>query len=680
MAMFSRQGNTNTMLAFLGSRKRSITQGKVGRASNRRSSRLSLTLGILLCIALMISLVQSGYYMGVTYSSLILGPGEEQVQRHQHQNGIVHAYRAHMASSSFVDRQRLSWDKIVGLAADDLSTTANISGSDQTGTRSHGDANQARGVNAIANTISMHRILSKDDEKIVWDAESDISTYFNELMARCSRLNFDYRGCFGYLHSLVASPLCTTRLDSRYTCNGTPFKTTESIDAMIAGHLLDDTINVIVIGAGPVGLLLANSLNELGGAKQQRKEEQHDISIRTLVFENRLAATSTGTRSMPMLLGRKKPYTRDWLTALNSDFFDGTIDSRIYNFFKLIFRKKFISLPIAAIETLLMLSCRDRGVKLVYGDYRDHIETLKNVHNAIIFDATGRRLDLAVAESPYDRSDVGGKPRHLTNYSVPLIVERNTAVDVAEQQTITGLVRYPINRANNMPFEIHYLKISKIWSNHNDTIYKEMKRLTRVLDSSNKASRFCRQLCIKSGSAESNIPEYASDKCDKWCTIGNAYDYKYYYRSDIELAMNRVLPGDELFSTALLTLALLPKQAAAFKSLLGGKLAIDVPLRDLNVEAMLNDSELQRNGVVAFLNLAVAANRTDVLFSLFSYRPFIYPDPLVPAHGVGPHLSQLGFPVLRIGDSLFTGDPNTGNGLSHHVELVRNLMGVLKKV
>ena len=43
-------------------------------------------------------------------------------------------------------------------------------------------------------------------------------------------------------------------------------------------------------------------------------------------------------------------------------------------------------------ETLLLLSCRDLGVKFVYGDIEDFEKYLKALDNLIMFDASGHRL------------------------------------------------------------------------------------------------------------------------------------------------------------------------------------------------------------------------------------------------------------------------------------------------
>ena len=106
-----------------------------------------------------------------------------------------------------------------------------------------------------------------------------------------------------------------------------------------------------------------------------------------------------------------------------------------------------------------------------------------------------------------------------------------------------------------------------------------------------------------------------------------------------------------------------------------------MPLRDINLEALLADPVFQTNSIDKWLRL-VRENASDQrapMFALVAYRPFIYPDPVIPPVSLSPTLARLGAPVLRIGDSLFTGDPNSANGLSRHVRLVSHFSRSLRK-
>ena len=146
-----------------------------------------------------------------------------------------------------------------------------------------------------------------DEEAIVWDSDDQIYSYFNDLIINCAKNatteeNFQ-DGCFGRLESLVWEPRCTVRLDSRYPCNGQETKTIYNVDQLLSSHFTDETLNVVVAGAGPSGLQLANALLGLGP------------NIRVAVFENRT--------NQP---GRKRPYSRNWILHVESHFLNNIVD------------------------------------------------------------------------------------------------------------------------------------------------------------------------------------------------------------------------------------------------------------------------------------------------------------------------------------------------------------------
>ncbi|EJK59743.1 hypothetical protein THAOC_19996, partial [Thalassiosira oceanica] len=585
-------------------------------------------------------------------------------------SAIVEAYRD--VARDNVEGQITTWNNIVGLASDQY----------------YVDAAGRVPIRSSARSLAKESPQTKatDDDDIIWDHESDIPTYFQGLMSRCSVSNFTYHGCFGYLHSLAADPRCTTSLDSRYTCNGGERReASRSAGDVIRNHLTNDTVNVIVIGAGPVGLLLANALSHPGGVRPPGAHGR--VRTRVLVFENRVVKSG--------LEGRKWPYTRDWPTELRNRYFTagGAVDPRIRRFFRLIFEGNFVLFPVYIIETLLLLSCRDRSVRFVYGDYGDYADALTGVRNAIVFDATGHRLDLVGrqdGDDPYDENR--GAPNrpaptaamNTTNMSrsrkkfTEFIVGRNASVLVVKRESAAGLVKYPINRANGHPFQIHYLKMYRLWSGVDDEAFRRVWEFqggnTQVWNESfnTEENLLCRDAC--------NVTA-----CDvrKWnsismmCSVVQWNDWGRMNRvdrprKDIMAALRQISLEDALFSTSVSFLSLLPGQANAFADLHEGKRGVEMPLTDINIEAMVADPVFQTNSIEKWLRLVSknANDQREPIFALVAYRPFIYPDPVIPPVSLSPTLARLGAPVLRIGDSLFTGDPNSANGLSHHVKSI----------
>merc|ERR1712115_24333 len=179
-----------------------------------------------------------------------------------------------------------------------------------------------------------------------------------------------------------------------------------------------------------------------------------------------------------------------------------------------------------------------------------------------------------------------------------------------------------------------------------------------------------------------NVPLKSWGKKSKMCSIATWYDWKQNItRPDIKAALNKIPLEDELFGTSVSFLSLSPSQANTFANLHEGR-RVEIPLRDLNLEAMLADPVFQTNSIDKWLRFISvhANNRTDPLFSLVTYYPFIYHDPVIPPLSIAPPLNRLNAPVLRIGDSQFKGDPNSANGLSHHAKAIHRLSKRLAKL
>jgi hypothetical protein len=138
-------------------------------------------------------------------------------------------------------------------------------------------------------------------------------------------------------------------------------------------------LNVLVAGAGPIGLTLASALKLAMGE-----------NVNVLVVENRVAAPH-----------RKLPYQRRWITNVPSGFLEGLVEPTILSVFKNIGNGTYIGSTINVFESLLLLSCRRLGVRFVFADDFDWSIAGGLPLHALI-DATGNRLRPAATDSADD--------------------------------------------------------------------------------------------------------------------------------------------------------------------------------------------------------------------------------------------------------------------------------------
>lgn len=130
-----------------------------------------------------------------------------------------------------------------------------------------------------------------------------------------------------------------------------------------------DTINILIIGGGCVGLTLANSLRSALGTR-----------INIAVLENRVYEDHV-----------KKPYSRSWLTFIPLKLLDGVIDPGVVQLLSRVGDRGFMGVPIDVYETLLLLSCKAIGVQFLFRRQAD-LSIIRNLPIDMLFDATGGRL------------------------------------------------------------------------------------------------------------------------------------------------------------------------------------------------------------------------------------------------------------------------------------------------
>ena len=128
-------------------------------------------------------------------------------------------------------------------------------------------------------------------------------------------------------------------------------------------------INIVIIGAGITGLFLASTLKNTLGK-----------NVNILVLENRSDKEHS-----------RKPFNREWLTHIESHIFQRHTPPFIKELFECFGMDGFVGLPLNMLEAILMLSCKDQGVKFYFSPMLEY-SRLNNKNIGFFFDATGRRF------------------------------------------------------------------------------------------------------------------------------------------------------------------------------------------------------------------------------------------------------------------------------------------------
>eukprot|EP00979_Chaetoceros_neogracilis_P013106 scaffold3666_cov268-Chaetoceros_neogracile.AAC.17 len=558
---------------------------------------------------------------------------------------------------------------------------------------------------------------------IEWDHENNVGGYLDELLSSCLEPRAlkrhslpHFKRCWAFLRRLVDAPLCTTRFDSRVSCSGDKdaslgIHSRAAKDNVIRSsewhqrgikvikeHLTLDTINIIIIGAGPVGLTLANALAELQLADPASPwhVDNHGgrarPNIRILIFENRLETVGSSK-----MTGRKKPYIRDWLTDLSYRLLieNSTYDPRLVKFLRAIRQlKRNISLPINVLETLFLLSARDRSkvVKLLYDDFRKYRDVLGSVQNAIVFDATGHRLndlqrptppqenhpgtEISFTEYTPDSNDTVHNMRYSRNVfesDLKYLRENDEPFTVATYDTSTapdnagggGIITYPVFPKTQIPYKMQFAKFTGLA--HREDFYHEFLSVLPIPS---------RPICLHFDDR---------DQHPLWCRPHVFYEYSYNYRPDIEALLYSKSPG---FGVRFLLSNLAPSQVVEVQSLIDtysktGDNLNGIPLLDIPPNSMRRQVFEENNlDQVLFtvmqnelLSLGDKSNAAGLKsdegnvckISIFEYSPYMYTESIYYNDFFGET------PIVRVGDSLMTGDSSAATGLTMHLYMITKL-------
>lgn len=146
-----------------------------------------------------------------------------------------------------------------------------------------------------------------------------------------------------------------------------------------------DALNIVIIGAGCIGLALANGLKHSLGPR-----------VNVLVIESRVYEKHI-----------KRPYCRQWLTHIPVNMFDGIFDPDVTKILRQFGNNGYMGATLDLFETLLMLSSKKLGVRFYFDNAYD-LSFIKESDTHLVFDATGGRLTIedGYQEAPQNQDDI----------------------------------------------------------------------------------------------------------------------------------------------------------------------------------------------------------------------------------------------------------------------------------
>ena len=201
-------------------------------------------------------------------------------------------------------------------------------------------------------------------------------------------------------------------------------------------------LNVVVIGAGPCGLYLANAL------KHKLKDKINILVLDTNCRESHF----------------KKHFSRRWLTHLKTKYFEDYFDYPMRCLAGSFGNNGYIGLPINLIETLLLISSKRVGVKFYFEKAFDY-SMLDNSLVDFVFDASGGRLPM-VKKMKFQNKELKLKlPNFKMMYHYSEVESRSNARKNNTKETWISLRRngkyyYPHFKGNRLALPM--MKLTKL--------------------------------------------------------------------------------------------------------------------------------------------------------------------------------------------------------------------------
>lgn len=356
------------------------------------------------------------------------------------------------------------------------------------------------------------------------------------------------------------------------------------------------SLNVVIVGAGPAGLVLASAL---------KLALNTDVNV--LLVENRVSSPH-----------HKVPYERCWVTNILRETLDGLVEETLSDIFAKIGTGGYIGCTVNVLESLLLLSCRRMGVKFLFADNVD-FSFVKDSGVQFVFDASGNRFEPLNLPDSLEKITVGHAIKtdligtndaQIDQYGIKVLSSAdNRQITLGSYENLL----FPLYK--NRPVKLAMLKLIHIPA-----------RLYGVLADYVKRQNADNKYFVWPGTLQAAINQVI-------VTISlNKAEYEY-------LCKHHTFPMSLTEALQIETVATpLDERTKAILKLLGeyanecDQIGIDAP----------------------FLCEPYLVNRAT-------------PD------------SLLGKPLIRVGDSIYSGNVKLGNGLGFHLRHVRHIREVLQK-
>ncbi|MDA8741036.1 tetratricopeptide repeat protein, partial [Rhodobacteraceae bacterium] len=310
-------------------------------------------------------------------------------------------------------------------------------------------------------------------------------------------------------------------------------------------------------------------------------------------------------------IGIRKVFDRDWLTHINKNTVNKLVPNNIKNLIECFGKNDKIGLPLNILETILMTSCRAQGVRFYFSPVIDH-SSIHTENIDLIFDATGGRF-IESDSSDCDSSELKiSFEQTILNFSDSGISQKSNYAKSQGQYLEISLK--PIN-GRHYPF-INCAKIQ----NH-------MIKIT-------------------------NIPIHLIDTLLKYVRNNNHDNLFYVWKGSLKDEINH----------GLLIINLNSDYHTLFSKLTAGTFLLSVFYHQ-NYSCL---SKIDNRINKIFKILIDNAGREEIYIE----PPFTYSPHIKLSNNTSSLNAQTVFPI---GDSLFSGNPKMGNGLSSHLNFLNEL-------
>lgn len=355
-------------------------------------------------------------------------------------------------------------------------------------------------------------------------------------------------------------------------------------------------ISIVIVGGGVTGLYLACTL------KNTLKD-----AVGILVLDNRSDRR-----------GVRKVFDRNWLTHIPSRSVDKLIPESIRNITSCLGEDGYIGLPLNAIETILMLSCKDQGVKFYFSHELEFLSS--NLHNtSLVFDATGGRLN---ATKQYSSEP----EQYSIDVTAPPMNHSSSGIMPTKQKGFS-----PTN-----PFRVSLRHSGGIYYPYTDD---------------GKLSYFMLKLTGIPAQLLPRIRSFAEDK--------NADNIFYIWEGHLKKSINE----------GLVFINLTASQAGIISS----KMQYKLKLKDFAKEASGKPPFFDPRALQLFKILQELDDENSInIEPPFSYNPYIHMLNEIGTIG--------GSNIYPIGDSIYCGHPKQGNGLGFHLKFINELVIEIKRL